>query len=80
METHGFHQLPQEIIDFSAGVGDMLSFGATDYIRDKMGTNGVVDKGSYNYGSGQAVDEGKDPFKEKYATERGWSMGGGGIE
>ncbi|QIO07849.1 hypothetical protein G8D99_01590 [Acinetobacter lanii] len=47
--------LPQEVVDFSAGVGDMLSFGATDYIRDKMGTNGVVDKGSYSYGSGQAT-------------------------
>ena len=47
--------LPQEVVDFSAGVGDMLSFGATDYIRDKMGTNGVVDKDSYSYGSGQAT-------------------------
>lgn len=47
--------LPQEVVDFSAGVGDILSFGATDYIRDKMGTNGVVDKDSYSYGSGQAT-------------------------
>jgi RHS repeat-associated protein len=45
--------LPQGIVDYSAGLGDTLSFNLTSYIRDKMGTNGVVNKCSKAYTGGQ---------------------------
>ncbi len=45
--------LPQGVVDFSAGFGDTLSFNLTNYVRDQMGTNGVVDKCSKTYTAGQ---------------------------
>lgn len=36
----------QRASDFSAGMGDTLSFGATKWIRKKMGTDHVVNEGS----------------------------------
>jgi RHS repeat-associated protein len=45
--------LPQGIVDYSAGLGDTLSFNLTSYIRDQMGTNGVVNKCSKAYTGGQ---------------------------
>ncbi len=45
--------LPDELVDFSAGMGDTLSLGLTDWIRDEMGTNGGVNKCSGSYGAGQ---------------------------
>src|SRR6185312_10501984 len=36
--------LPQEVADISAGIGDALSLGLTDLIRDAMDINNVVDK------------------------------------
>ena len=45
--------LPQGLVDFSAGFGDTLSFGLTDWVRDQMGTNGVVDKCSGAYSGGE---------------------------
>lgn len=41
--------------NFSAGMGDAISFGATDLIRDAMGTNGVVNHCSGMYSSGEAA-------------------------
>ena len=40
---------------FAAGFGDAVSFGATDWIRDKMGTNNVVDKDGAAYFGGQVT-------------------------
>ena len=45
--------LPQGIVDFSAGFGDTLSFGATNWVRNQMGTNGAVDKCSRSYSAGE---------------------------
>lgn len=41
------------VASFAAGFGDAVSFGATDWIRDKMGTNDVVDKEGAAYFGGQ---------------------------
>lgn len=38
---------------FAAGFGDAVTFGATDWVRDKMGTNDVVDKDGAAYFGGQ---------------------------
>lgn len=40
---------PQWLVDASAGFGDAVSFGLTDVVRDAMGTNDVVNKGSGAY-------------------------------
>lgn len=45
--------LPDELVDFSAGMGDTLSLGLTDWARDQMGTNDGVNKCSGSYGAGQ---------------------------
>ncbi len=45
--------LPQGLVDFSAGFGDTLSFGATDWLRDQMDVNGSVNKCSSAYGNGE---------------------------
>ncbi|MBF0526406.1 MAG: RHS repeat-associated core domain-containing protein [Deltaproteobacteria bacterium] len=44
---------PQGVVDFSSGMGDVLSFGLTDWARDQMGTNGVVNKCSGSYSAGE---------------------------
>jgi RHS repeat-associated protein len=45
--------VPQWLVDGAAGFGDTLSFGLTDWVRDQMGTNGVVDKCSGAYSAGE---------------------------
>ena len=40
-------------LDFSAGTGDALTFGLTDWIRDQMGINDVVNHCSGAYNAGQ---------------------------
>jgi RHS repeat-associated protein len=44
--------LPQGLVDFSAGMGDAISFNLTSEIRNMMGTNCVVNKNSTNYFNG----------------------------
>jgi len=56
--------LPQEVVDASAGIGDALSLGLTDLIRDALDINTVVDKCSDAYKGG------------KYA---GYALGGSGL-
>lgn len=56
--------LPQEVVDISAGIGDTLSLGLTDLIRDAMDINNVVDKCSNAYSKG------------RYA---GYALGGSGL-
>ncbi|MCH9690568.1 MAG: hypothetical protein K0U59_00705, partial [Gammaproteobacteria bacterium] len=46
--------LPQGVVDFSAGFGDTMSFGATKWLRSKWGIGGV-DYSSNYYTVGQAV-------------------------
>jgi uncharacterized protein RhaS with RHS repeats len=41
--------IPQPIVDFVSGAGDTLSFGFTNWVRDQMGTNDVVNKCSGSY-------------------------------
>jgi len=57
--------LPQGIVDATSGFGDALSFGVTDWVRDQIGTNYVVDVCSPFYKGG------------KYAGY-GWGLGLGG--
>lgn len=42
----------QEASDFSAGFGDTVTLGGTDWIRERMGVNGVVNKCSGWYTAG----------------------------
>lgn len=56
--------LPSEVVDISAGIGDALSLGLTDLIRDSMDINTVIDKCSDAYRKG------------KYA---GYVLGGSGL-
>lgn len=44
--------------NFSAGFGDSLTFGLTDWVRDQMGTNDAVDKCSGYYKAGEYVEIG----------------------
>jgi hypothetical protein len=41
--------------NFSAGAGDMLTFGATNWARDQMGTNDAVDPCSGMYAAGEVT-------------------------
>jgi len=42
--------------NFWAGVGDSLTFGATDWIREKFGADEVVDKQSCAYRVGEYTE------------------------
>jgi hypothetical protein len=41
--------LPQWVVDGTAGFEDTLSLGATNWVRNQMGTNSVVNKCSKAY-------------------------------
>ena len=45
--------LPQGVVDYSAGLGDTLSFGITNQIRNATGINDVVGKCSDAYTAGE---------------------------
>jgi len=45
----------QELVNGVAGYGDTLSFGATSWVRDRMGTNGQVNKCSKYYTAGELL-------------------------
>ncbi|MGD9505601.1 MAG: RHS repeat-associated core domain-containing protein [Syntrophobacteraceae bacterium] len=45
--------LPQWFVNGSAGFGDTLSFGTTNWARNQMGTNGAVNKCSTSYSNGE---------------------------
>jgi RHS repeat-associated protein len=47
--------LPQGVVDFAAGFGDTVSFGLTDWTRDQLGTNDVVNHCSRSYTAGQVA-------------------------
>lgn len=47
--------IPQGAVDFSAGFGDTLSFGLTNWARNQMGTNGAVNKCSGYYTAGEVA-------------------------
>lgn len=51
-------QIPQGIVDFAAGTGDMLSFGLTDYLRDWLDVNDVVDPCATAYKAGEVTGVG----------------------
>jgi RHS repeat-associated protein len=52
---YGFDSFLYDSAQFSAGVGDNLSFGLTSQVRDAMGTNDVVDTSSSTYSAGQGT-------------------------
>lgn len=55
-DPYGLFELPlvpQEVVDASAGIGDALSLGLTDLIRDALDINTVVDKCSDAYRRGK---------------------------
>lgn len=45
--------LPDWVVDFSAGLGDSVSFGATRWLRKKLGSDGVVNVCSSAYTGGE---------------------------
>ena len=45
--------LPHKVVNFSAGFGDTLSFGGTNWIRNMMNTNGEVNSCSGSYRAGE---------------------------
>jgi RHS repeat-associated protein len=51
-------EIPQGVTDFAAGAGDMLSFGATNYLRDLLGVNDVVDPCAGAYKAGEIAGAG----------------------
>ena len=56
VDPYGLYDLPsipQPVVDFSAGMGDTLSFGITNWARNKMDTNGVVNQCSTSYSAGE---------------------------
>jgi uncharacterized protein RhaS with RHS repeats len=52
--------LPQDVVDFSAGLGDALLLGTGPYLRDWAGIDGGVDRCSdaYDYGAVAALAAG----------------------
>lgn len=44
--------LPDGLVNFSAGLGDALLFGLGNPIRDALGINGSVDRGTDAYSAG----------------------------
>lgn len=46
------YSLPQGFVDFVAGFGDTVSGGITVWVRDQLGTNGVISPCSAAYGAG----------------------------
>ncbi len=65
---YGFMDFIYDASSFSAGVGDALTFGLTDQIREMNGWNDAVEKCSTAYGSGQIT-----------GTGLGLSLAGAGI-
>ena len=52
----GLYSFDEFLLDsgnVAAGFGDTITFGFTNWIRDQMGTNGVVDKCSGAYSGGE---------------------------
>jgi RHS repeat-associated protein len=54
-KVFGDASVSQEVVDFTAGMGDTLSFGLTDKIRDWMGTNDHVNQCSGWYTAGEVT-------------------------
>ena len=48
-------KLPQGLVDFAAGFGDVVSFGMTDKVRDWMNTTDAVNSDSGFYTAGQVT-------------------------
>ncbi len=84
---HGFSLLeppvlPQWVVDAVAGFGDSLSFGLTDWIREHMGTDGVVNHHSDSYLSADIIGNalplvaGVKVAKQSYILTRAAIAGG----
>jgi len=66
-------ELPQGAVDFAAGTGDGVSLGATDLVRDAMGTNDQVNKCSGAYLGGELTGMAIDTA---IGGAAGWEAGG----
>ena len=67
--------LPQGLVDATAGFGDALSFGFTDWVRDQMGTNDAVDKCSGAYTGGTYAGYGWGAGLAGAGLYRGYQLG-----
>jgi hypothetical protein len=65
--------IPQSVVDASAGFGDTISFGFTDWVRDQMDTNSSVNKCSSAYSAGEWTGVG---FGFAAGGAAGWRAGG----
>ena len=70
--------LPQWLVDGSAAFGDAISYGVTDAIRERMGTNNVVDKCSGAYAVGEIAGSLVGTNKGRAATSVAARASGGG--
>ena len=52
-DATGGASFDQSTVDFAAGFGDTLSFGLTDWARNQLGINSVVDKCSVHFSRGE---------------------------
>lgn len=67
--------LPEGFVDFSAGLGDALLFGAGDPMRDFLGIDGGVDPGSGSYRAGAWTSFGVGASRLSYAAAaKGYSI------
>ncbi|SFL83811.1 hypothetical protein [Nitrosomonas communis] len=67
--------LPQGVVDATAGFGDALSLGFTDWIREQMDTNNVVDKCSGAYSNGTYAGHGLGASLAGAGLYRGYQLG-----
>ncbi len=65
--------IPQGAVDFSAGFGDTLSLGLTNWARNQMGTNGAVNKCSGYYTAGEVAGVAVDTV---IGGAAGWAAAG----
>lgn len=65
--------IPQPIVDFVSGASDTLSFGLTNWVRNQMGTNDLVNKCSGSYLGGELTGVG-------LSTAIGGAAGAGAAE
>jgi hypothetical protein len=85
---YSFDEFVWDSANYSAGFGDTISFGLTDWIRDQLGSNSVIDKCSDAYNAGELSGYAWDAAMLGAGSGRalGWSVnfdkykhGGGGI-
>jgi len=66
--------LPQGVVDAAAGYGDGVSFGLTQWVREKIGTDNVVDKNSNIYNASLLAGVLTPQRGLAWVAEVGWEL------